>query len=231
MTTTAPSTTKLPDDLRDVRRKLEQLAAEERVNDLIEIGDRWTMTLSRKRGSARMARSTRTSSGALIPTWDALRLVTSAGGGAVTVTAGSASRGMEIVMVGAPVAGACAGGRWPVSVDRMTQPCPVATTAAGSHKRACDCRRSSSSESSSSRGSLRRISRLRPVPVRPPAGARPCAGNPTAGDAVSVVVRRQVRGASSWGSGISRPAKAASTALRRYAAGSIPTSFALSSSE
>ena len=113
----------------------------------------------------------------------------------------------------------------------MTQPCPVATTAAGSHKRACDCRRSSSSESSSSRGSLRRISRLRPVPVRPPAGARPCAGNPTAGDAVSVVVRRQVRGASSWGSGISRPAKAASTALRRYAAGSIPTSFALSSSE
>ena len=37
MTTTAPSTTKLPDDLRDVRRKLEQLAAEERVNDLIDL--------------------------------------------------------------------------------------------------------------------------------------------------------------------------------------------------
>jgi transposase len=37
VTTTAPSTTKLADDLRDVRRKLEQLAAEGRVNDLIEL--------------------------------------------------------------------------------------------------------------------------------------------------------------------------------------------------
>jgi transposase len=37
VTTTAPSTTKLADDLRDVRRKLEQLAAEGRVSDLIEL--------------------------------------------------------------------------------------------------------------------------------------------------------------------------------------------------
>jgi transposase len=37
VTTTATSTTKLPDDLRDVRRKLEQLAAEERISDLIDL--------------------------------------------------------------------------------------------------------------------------------------------------------------------------------------------------
>jgi transposase len=35
--TTGTATTHLPDDLRDVRRKLEQLAAEERVSDLIDL--------------------------------------------------------------------------------------------------------------------------------------------------------------------------------------------------